>query len=87
MTLAVQHLNGNARAALVAHLLALPAEDRRLRFGSSLSPESIANYVDSIDLVHDAVFGVYDDRLALVGAAHLAFADDLAELGLSVLPE
>jgi GNAT superfamily N-acetyltransferase len=32
------------------------------------------------------VFGVHDDRLALVAAAHVAFADDVAEVGLSVLP-
>ena len=86
MTVAVQRLNDNARAAIVAHFLALPKEDRRLRFGSSLSPEGIAAYVDKIDFDRDAVFAVHDDRLALVGVAHVAFGDDLAELGLSVLP-
>lgn len=86
MTVAVQRLNDSARAALVAHFLALPTEDRRLRFGSSLSPEGIAAYVDEIDFDRDAVFVVHDDRLALIGVAHLAFGDDLAELGLSVLP-
>jgi GNAT superfamily N-acetyltransferase len=86
MTVAIQRLNENARAALVAHLLALPTEDRRLRFGASLSPESIAAYADKIDFDRDAVFAVHDDHLALVGVAHVAFGDDLAELGLSVLP-
>ncbi len=33
------------------------------------------------------MFGVFDDALALVGVAHVAFADDVAELGISVLPE
>ena len=90
MTVTAQHLNENerVRAELSVHFLALPTEDRRLRFGSSLSPgEGIAAYVDHIDFVRDAVFAVHDDRLALVGVAHLAFADDLAELGISVLPE
>jgi hypothetical protein len=32
------------------------------------------------------VFGVFDDALHLVGAAHLARADAHAELGVSVLP-
>lgn len=86
MTVTVQRLNEGVRAALAAHFLALTTEDRRLRFGSSLSPEGIAAYVDGIDFDHDAVFGVHDDRLALVGVAHVAFGDDLAELGLSVLP-
>jgi GNAT superfamily N-acetyltransferase len=75
-----------ASAALVAHFLTLPLEGRRLRFSSSLYRESIAAYVDEIDLNRDAVFGVHDDRLALVGVAHVALVDDLAELGLSVLP-
>jgi GNAT superfamily N-acetyltransferase len=85
-TVTVQRLNASARAPLLTHFLALPAEDRRLRFGSSLSPEGIAAYVDRIDFERDAVFAVHDDRLALVGVAHVAFGDDLAELGLSVLP-
>ncbi len=86
MTVAVQRLNDSARAAHLAHFLALPTEDRRLRFGSSLSPDGIAAYVDKIDFDRDAVFAVHDDHLALAGVAHVAFGDDHAELGLSVLP-
>jgi GNAT superfamily N-acetyltransferase len=86
VTVAVQRLNDSARAALLAHFLALPTEDRRLRFGSSLSPDGIAAYVDKIDFDHDAAFAVHDDHLALAGVAHVAFGDDHAELGLSVLP-
>lgn len=87
MSVVVQRLDERARAALLAHFLALPWEDRRLRFGTPLSPESIASYVEKIDFDRDAVFAVHDDRLTLVGVAHVAFGDDLAELGLSVLPE
>jgi ribosomal protein S18 acetylase RimI-like enzyme len=87
MTVTVQRLNEGARARLAVHFLALSPEDRRLRFGSSLTPEAIVAYVEGIDFDRDAVFGVHDDRLLLVGVAHAAFGDDLAELGLSVLPE
>ena len=83
----VQRLSQSARPALVAHLLALPPEDRRLRFGASISPERIDAYVAGIDFGRDAVFGVFDDALALVGAAHVAFFDDAAELGVSVVPD
>ena len=86
MTVAVQRLNEGARPLLAAHFLALSPEDRRLRFGSPLSPEGIVAYVERIDFDRDAVFGVHDDRLLVVGVAHAAFGDDLAELGLSVLP-
>lgn len=86
MTVAIQRLNQTSRSALLTHFLALPPEDRRLRFGSPRSAESIADYVDGIDFDRDAVFAVHDDRLALVGVVHVAFGDDSAELGLSVLP-
>ena len=83
---AVQRLNEGARTNLTAHFLALPPEDRRLRFGAPLSAEAVAHYVDGIDFARDAVFGVVDEDLTLVGVAHVAFTDDFAELGISVLP-
>jgi GNAT superfamily N-acetyltransferase len=86
-TIEVQRLTEGSRAALAAHFIALSADDRRLRFGASISTESIGAYVAGIDFGHDAVFGVIDDELALVGVAHVAFLTDAAELGISVLPE
>jgi len=87
MASAVQHLGASERPKLAAHFLALPLDDRRLRFGGSISDDSIVRYVDRIAFDRDAVFVVFDDELVLVGAAHVAFADDSAELGISVLPE
>ena len=86
MIMTIQRLNERVRATLTAHFMALPMRDRCLRFGTSLAPTAIASYVDRIDFDRDAVLGIHDDRGALVGAAHLAFEGDLAELGLSVLP-
>ena len=86
MTFAIRRLNEANRATLLAHFLALPQRDRSLRFGMSLATTVIAAYVDRIDFVRDAVFGVHDDRLALIGVAHVAIEGDRAELGLSVLP-
>lgn len=80
-----QRLDEDARAALHEHFLALSADDRRFRFGTPLSSYAMAAYVDRIDLVQDAVFGVFDARSAIVGAAHVVFEDGKAELGLSVL--
>jgi len=42
-------------------------------------------YVARIDFERDAAFGVYDDALHLVGAAHVARSGGEAELGVSVL--
>src|SRR5207244_8585104 len=41
-------------------------------------------YVARTDFDRDAVFAVYDDSLAIIGAAHVGFFDDAAELGVSV---
>lgn len=81
----VQRLDARARSALCEHLLKLSTDDRRLRFGSSLSAAGIEAYVDRIDFERDAVFAVHDMSVILVGAVHLALPDDHAELGLSVL--
>jgi GNAT superfamily N-acetyltransferase len=86
MTIHVQRLTEAAREKLREHFLRLPAEDVRLRFGSPLASEAIVAYVDRIDFDVDAVLGVYDDALELCGVAHVAFGDDAAELGVSVLP-
>jgi GNAT superfamily N-acetyltransferase len=86
MAFAVQRLDEGIRTTLVAHFLALPMKDRGLRFGMSLAPSVIATYVDGIRFDRDAIFGVYDDRLVLVGAAHMAVEGGLAEVALSVLP-
>ena len=84
----VQRLGESARPRLLEHFLGLGAEDVRLRFGAHLGAEGISPAkVERIDFDRDAAFGVYDDDLGLVAAAHVAFGTDGAELGVSVLPE
>jgi GNAT superfamily N-acetyltransferase len=85
-TIDVRRLDDTARPSLVAHYLALPVLDRWLRFGRSLAPAGVASYIDRIDFQRDAVFGVDDQRLGLVGVAHVALDDSVAEVALSVLP-
>lgn len=85
-TFAIRRLNDGARDSLLAHLLALSVADRWLRFGRSLAPSAIAAHVDSIDFARDAIVGIHDDQDLLVGAAHVAFDTDPAEVALSVLP-
>lgn len=81
----VQRLVEASRPALRRHFLSLDIEDVRLRFGTAISATAIVDYVDRIDFDHDAVFGVYDDELALAGVAHVGFAESMAEVGVSVL--
>ncbi|MDH3318330.1 MAG: GNAT family N-acetyltransferase [Betaproteobacteria bacterium] len=86
MRIVTRELPRLERAKFATHLRALDAGDRRLRFGIVLADAAIDEYVARVDFARDVVFGVFDDRLQLAGAAHLARADAHAELGVSVLP-
>jgi len=54
------------RAALEAHFLALDGEDRRLRFGASISDEGVRLYVARIDFGRDGLFAVHDEELKVL---------------------
>ena len=84
--IAVQRLNPKHRDDIARHLLQLPDEDRRLRFGQQIRDQAIRDYVDGIDFDRDRVFGILGPALELAGVAHLALdtAQKSAELGLSV---
>ena len=86
MNIPIRELTRLDRAALEPHFLALGREDRRLRFGLSFNDAAVRAYVARIDFERDAAFGVYDDALRLIGAAHVARSHEHAELGVSVLP-
>jgi RimJ/RimL family protein N-acetyltransferase len=85
-TIVVQRLSAAHQGDIVRHLLRLPAQDRRLRFGLPMRDSSIGAYVRQIDFAHDPVFGIFGADLELWGVAHLALSHDgdTAELGLSV---
>lgn len=85
MSVHVQRLTESSRSKLREHFLRLEGEDVRLRFGAQLQPASVGVYVDGINFDNDAVLGVYDDDLDLIGVAHVAFSADSAELGISIL--
>jgi GNAT superfamily N-acetyltransferase len=70
----VKELSERDRRRLLMHFLALSDEDRLLRFGSVLPDELITRYVQKLDFARDAVFGVYNSNLQLLGVGHLAFA-------------
>ena len=85
---AVLRLNPRYRDDLASHLLQLPADDRRLRFGHSIPDDAVRKYVAGIDFGRDSVFGIHGAALELIGVAHLALdpVHRVAELGVSVDP-
>ncbi len=82
----IHQLAHDHREALLEHLLALPPEDIRLRFGAPLGADAIRRYVEGIAFDVDTVFAVLGQGYDILGAAHLAIAGDHAEFGVSVLP-
>lgn len=69
--------------------LALNEGDRYLRFGYPAGDVQIRRYVDSMNLAHDDVFGIFNRKLELLAMAHLAYAvspdcSHCAEFGVSV---
>src|SRR4051812_33314465 len=85
MEILIRELTRPEPPALLAHFLALDGNDRRLRFGAALSERALRHYVERINFDHDAVFGVGDEELKLLGVAHVARSGGHAELGISVL--
>lgn len=78
-------LGESDRAALTEHFLALDSEDRRLRFGASISETAIRSLDERIDFGRDAIFAIAGEDLCLVAVVHVAHYEGRAELGLSVL--
>jgi RimJ/RimL family protein N-acetyltransferase len=84
----VRSLAERHRPRILSHLLALPPQDRYLRFGHAASDVQVARYVDQIDFARDEVFGIFNRKLELIAQAHLAGLPERreAEFGVSVLP-
>lgn len=84
----VKRLSPQWRPAIEAHLLALSEHDRYLRFGAYASDAMIHQYVSQLRFERDDIVGVFNRRLQLVAAAHLAVdpaaPDGTAEYGISV---
>jgi len=89
----IRSLSERHRPRMLAHLLALGAEDRYLRFGYAAADDQIRRYVERIAFERDEVFGVFNRRLDLIALAHLAYdpavdstppRPSAAEFGVSV---
>ncbi len=81
----VRKLTEPERALFIDHLKHLAPSDRRFRFAhGTVSDLWIESYGAGIDAA-DLILGVFDGN-HLVGAAHVAFSNEVAEVGVSVDP-
>jgi GNAT superfamily N-acetyltransferase len=72
----VRALGANDAPAVLAHLMALSPEARRLRFGNAARDEVLLNYAQGIRFEADDVFGVFaesEEPAALAGLAHVVY--------------
>ena len=91
----IRSLGPRHRERIAAHLTALDASDRYLRFGYPATDAQMSKYVDMLDFEQDEVFGIFNRRLELIAMAHLAHAGvvpapgrpAMSEFGVSVLPK
>jgi RimJ/RimL family protein N-acetyltransferase len=86
----IRSLGPGHRERIAAHLKALDADDRYLRFGYPATDEQIDRYAAGLDFERDDIFGIYNRKLELIAMAHLAYSTDpemtsCAEFGVSVL--
>lgn len=72
------------KGKIIRHLQNLKGEERRLRFGGTVSDEYIADYVEQSFNGKSKWFGVDHVDGHMVAACHVAIFDDDAELGCSV---
>lgn len=81
----VHRLSDRHRDEFKRHFLQLDSLDRHLRFGTPITDAGIHAYADNIDFTASDVFAVFDDALSIAGAVHVAYDDESAEMGLSVI--
>ncbi len=92
--LLIRPLDHGDRAALTAHLIGLPREDRRTRFSGNVSDAAIQRHCDELDLGETVCFAAFDAAGDMIGAA-LGFACGagaghqrwFVEIAVSVAPE
>ena len=90
----VRSLSPRHRGRILAHLLTLAEHDRHLRFGYPATDAQIGKYVDTLDFERDELFGIFNRKIELIAAAHLAYSPApqrsdqaaMAEFGVSVSP-
>lgn len=70
--LSIRPLSARHRPEILAHLLALRAADRYLRFGYHVSDAQIGRYVTQLNFERDALHGMFSQDMQLVAVSHLA---------------
>lgn len=87
MNIPVSVLSAVDKPSILAHFLALSPESRYLRFGTAMSAQNLASYVERLNEQSDVLLGVANDTelLAFMHIATVPGVDGVREIGVSVL--
>jgi GNAT superfamily N-acetyltransferase len=83
----IRRITEYERDVVKAFYLALSPDDRRKRFCSMLSDDTLSRYVESVDFMRQTVLGVFNEHAQLIGLAELAPAAAESELAFAVRPD
>ncbi len=89
----IQRVSAKNKEQIIDHIRRLPVEDCYMRFGQTMTPSAITNYVEKINFNRDMAFAIFSPTVEgeILAFAHIAFYSEaewpVAELGLSVSPE
>ena len=83
----IRPLTHYEREAVRSFYLSLSPDDRRKRFCSTVSDDTISRYVDRMNFTRDTVLGAFDECMLLVGIAELVHGPKESEMAFSVRPD
>lgn len=83
----IRPLTHYEREAVRSFYLSLSPDDRRKRFCSTVSDDTISKYADRMNFNRDTVLGAFDERMLLVGIAELVHGPGASEMAFSVRPD
>ena len=83
----IRALTDFEREAVRKFYLSLSADDRRKRFCSTLTDDTISSYVDRLDFSRNTVLAAFDEQVQIVGLAELVRGEKSSEMAFSVRPD
>lgn len=83
MKFTLKRLNEFNRSQVLEHFLRLDTESRSSRFCTSISNDSMSNYVKKTDF-KNGIFGIFNENLEIVGLGECVFFKDKGKLTAEV---
>lgn len=82
----LKRLNRFNKSKVLEHFLRLDKNTRHSRFCSNMSDDNLYNYVQKIDFSNSGIFGIFNEKLDIIGLGECVMFDksEAAEVAFSV---